>query len=82
MRKIIKRKLCDTETAKQIATKYVGAFGDPDGYEEQLFVSKSKQFFIYGIGGTESKYVEPSINLMTDEEAAEWQKENIQAVEE
>jgi hypothetical protein len=76
MKKRIKGKLCDTESAKQLGVKYSGAFGDPDGYEEQLFVTRSKQYFIYGAGGAESKYTEPSIKLITDKEAANWQKEN------
>ena len=76
MRKIVKGKLCDTATAKQLGVKYSGTFGEPDGYEEQLFVTKTKQHFIYGIGGTESKYAKPNIVLATDEEAADWLKEN------
>jgi len=77
MRKRIKGKLCDTESAKHIGTIYVGAFGDADGYEEQLFINRSKQYFMYVNGGAESKYKKETIKLVTDEQAAEWQKENI-----
>jgi len=77
MRKIIKRKLCDTDTATHLGTIYVGEFGDPAGYEEQLFITKTKQYFIYGNGGSESKYIKPTVELMTDEQAELWKKENI-----
>jgi len=77
MKRRIKGKLCDTESATHLGTIYAGAFGDPNGYEEQLFVTKTKQYFIYGIGGAESKYINESIELLTDEQAAEWQKEHI-----
>ena len=77
MRKKINGKLCDTETATNLGTKYVGEFGQPDGYEEQLFITRSKQHFLYGVGGSESKYIEPAIELVTDKEADEWKKKNI-----
>lgn len=77
MKKIIKGKLCDTETATLIGTAYTGKFGDADGYEEQLFVTKTKNHFIYGVGGDESKYTKPTLKLLTDEETTLWQKENI-----
>ena len=77
MRKRINGKLCDTETAALLGTKYVGVFGDTDGYEEQLYITKTKQYFVYGNGGTESKYTKATINLLTDSEAEEWKKENI-----
>jgi len=76
MKKRIKGKLCDTETAELLGTKYVGEFGQPDGYEEQLFLTKTKQYFIYGMGGSESKYNEPAIVLITEEQAGEWKTGN------
>ena len=79
MRKIINKKLCDTETATLLGSICVGEFGDPTGYEEKLFVTKTKQHFIHGVGGPESKYVKPTIELFTDEEAANWLKENKQS---
>ena len=77
MKKIIKGKTCNTETAEQLGTKYVGMFGQADGYEEQLYITKTKQHFIYGNGGPESKYIQPTIELLTDTEAEAWKKENI-----
>jgi len=72
MKKRIKGKLCDTEAAILLGTKYAGEFGDTNGYEERLYISRSKQHFMYGVGGSESKYTEPTINLVTAEEAEEW----------
>jgi len=77
MKKVIKGRSCDTETAMLIGTKYAGEFGQSDGYEEKLYVTKSKQYFIYGNGGADSKYPQPAIELATDEQAKEWEKENI-----
>jgi len=76
MKKRIKGKLCDTDSAKLIGAICSGEFGDPAGYEEKLFITRSKQYFIYGLGGEESKYTKESIKLATDEEAAKWKKEN------
>jgi hypothetical protein len=76
MRKRIDGKYCDTETATNLGTKYVGEFGQADGYEEALYVTKTKQHFIYGIGGAESKYTEPAIELCTEKQANDWLKAN------
>jgi len=77
MRKVINKKTYDTNTAKLLGVKYAGEFGDPDGYEEQLFITKNKDYFMYGIGGAESKYIKPVIILITEKEAEDWKKENI-----
>ena len=74
MKKKINGKLCDTESAKNLAFKFVGEFGQDHGYEEQLYVSKTGQHFIYGAGGPESPYPAPEIKLLTKEEAADWEK--------
>jgi len=76
MRKVINKKVCDTETAKQLGVIYAGEFGDAGGYEEALYINKSKQHFIYGNGGSESKYTRPTIDLFTEEEAENWLKAN------
>ena len=77
MKKRIGKKMLDTETATHIGSKYAGEYGDPDGYEEKLFITKTKQHFLYGNGGPESKYTKPTIELMADKEAEAWKKENI-----
>ena len=77
MRKVINKKTYDTKTAKLLGVKYSGEFGDSDGYEEQLFMTKNKDYFIYGVGGIASKYVKPVITLIAEKEAEAWKKENI-----
>jgi len=78
MQKRIGTKLYDTEKAELLGTKYVGEYGETTGYEEQLFItSRKQQHFLYGIGGTESPYIKPTIIEITDDEAAVWKKENI-----
>ena len=76
MRKIINKKTYNTKTAKLLGVKYSGQFGDPDGYEEQLFITKNKDYFLYGVGGPESKYAKQTISLIAAKEAENWQKEN------
>ena len=76
MKATIKRKVYDTDTATSLGSKYVGEFGEPTGYEERLYITKTKQYFIYGVGGSESKYSEPIIEPITEEQADDWKKEN------
>jgi len=77
MRKVIGGKTYDTRTAKLIGVKYEGSFGQPNGFEEQLFATKNKQYFLYGMGGQESKYTKPEIVVLTEKEAGNWKKENL-----
>ena len=74
MKKRIDGKHYDTETSENLGTKYAGAYGDADGFEEQLFVNRKNQHFIYGAGGPESKYKKPNIILVTEKEAQDWLK--------
>ena len=72
MRKIIKRKIYDTDTAKQLACRYAGEYGDANGYEERLYFTNRGQYFIYGVGGTDSPYPQETIKPVTKEQADEW----------
>ena len=76
MKKTISRKVYDTDKATSLGFRYVGEFGHANGFEEQLFLTKAGQHFIYGIGGSESPYNEPIIKLITDKQADEWKKAN------
>ena len=80
MKETINRKVYDTDNAKMLGCKYVGEFGQSDGYEERLLVTKAGHHFIYGVGGAESKYIKPTIKPLTDKQAEEWKKENPAAV--
>ena len=74
MRKTINRKVFDTDKATDLGCKYFGDFGSVWGYEERMFVNKDGQHFLYGVGGPESKYGKPVIELLTQEQAEEWKK--------
>ena len=75
MKMTIDKKVYDTEKDEHLGFKYVGVFGQLNGYEEKLFVTKKGQHYIYGAGGPESPYIENTIKLLTPEEAELWEHE-------
>lgn len=91
MKKIINKKLYDTETAKMIAS-WSNGLGKSDfrGYEENLFLKKTGEFFLYGEGGGLSPYAESvgsgrgygkKITPLTEEEARQWAETHMEADE-
>lgn len=57
MNKIIKGKRYDTETAKHIATAYSSyPVNDFSYWEEELYVKRTGEFFLYGWGNANSRY--------------------------
>lgn len=58
MKKIIDRKLYDTDTAKEIASYSYGYYGDFSYIDETLYRKKTGEFFLYGSGGPMTKYSE------------------------
>ena len=75
MQKTICKKLYDTETATMIQKYTVGTFGDPTGYEEDLYQTPEGLYFVYGIGGEASKYPTEDIQRLAKTKVKEW-KEN------
>jgi hypothetical protein len=73
MKKIIKGKTYNTDTASPVAARTEGAFGDPAGYEEQLYKTKKGLYFIHGRGGQESPYPQETIRPITEGQAREFQ---------
>lgn len=69
MKKTIARKVYNTDTATEIKRNTYSYFGDPAGYEEVLYKTAKGAYFVYGVGGPESKYSEPSIAVVSDDEA-------------
>ncbi|MBE6759068.1 MAG: hypothetical protein E7554_03140 [Ruminococcaceae bacterium] len=69
MKKTINKKVYNTDTATAVKTNTVSYFGDPAGYEETLYKTKKGDFFVYGVGGAESKYPEETIVAITADEA-------------
>jgi len=76
MKRTIKSIVCDTNNATNLGGRFVGEYGDPYGFEEQLFITESGQHFIYGAGGPDSPYKNPSIKLFSNENAENWKNEN------
>ena len=74
MKKIICKVEYDTEASELVAKKTFGEFGNPDGYEESLYITKDGKFFLYTNGGEESKYTKESITRMSVAKAEEWRK--------
>ena len=72
MRKIICKKVYDTECATVVKKVTNGCFGDPAGYEETLYVTADGKYFLYVNGGTESIHPEENIKRMSAAKAEEW----------
>ena len=77
MQKKIGRGVYDTADATKLGSKTIGEFGQPDGYEEQLYITEKGKHFLYGVGGPNSPYPKENIKTITDEQADEWKRENI-----
>lgn len=64
-----KKHVYDTEKAEQVANRTFGTFGDPAGYEETLYVTKTGLYFVAGKGGEESPYAEEDIKPISQKDA-------------
>ena len=76
MKKIICKKEYDTNEASIVKKNTFGEFGDPQGYEETLYVSAEGSYFLYVNGGAESKYKKEDIKRMSKKSAEEWLADN------
>lgn len=72
MKKIIKGKTYNTDTAVCLGKRTQGVFGDPAGYEESLYQTKKGLYFIYGIGGETSPYPQETLRPITEQEAKDF----------
>ncbi len=61
MKKIICKKVYDTDTATVVNKKTFSYYGDPSGWEETLFVTPEGLYFLYTNGGADSKYTSEDI---------------------
>lgn len=75
MKKIIRKKLYDTDTAQLVASRAFSYYGDPAGYEEKLYQTPEGLYFLYGIGGETSPYPDPAIKAVSKANAQKWQEE-------
>ncbi len=72
MKKIICKKTYDTETATLVKKSVNGYFGDPAGYEEDLFQTPEGLYFIYGVGGEASPYPTEDIQRLAKTKVNAW----------
>ena len=72
MKKIICKKEYDTDSSTVVKKNTYGAFGDPAGYEETLYVTGDGKYFLYVNGGAESKYVKEDIVRMGADKKNAW----------
>lgn len=88
MKKIINGRRYDTESARELAAASSGlSYSDFSHWEETLYVKKTGEYFLHGIGGPMSRYAEPSgqngwsggerIMPMSLEEAKAWAEEHL-----
>lgn len=67
MRKIVKtggrRVTLNTDTARFLGATTHGEYGDPAGYELRHFVTPTGIRFMLGIGGADSPYPKPALEL-------------------
>ena len=89
MKKIIKGKKYDTDTAKEIGCySNCGGWSDFNHLEETLYRKRTGEFFLLGKGGPNTKYAErvdtncwsggSRIMPMSYEEAANWAEEHME----
>jgi hypothetical protein len=74
MVRVIYGKEFDTEKSKVIKKNTVGAYGDPAGYEETLYVTSDGNYFLYTNGGKSSLYPKEKIKRMSYAAVKEWIK--------
>ncbi|OFV71538.1 hypothetical protein [Acetobacterium wieringae] len=90
MKKVIKNKLYNTQSATQLADWENGCPRmDPLYVKENLYIKKTGEYFIHAYGGAATQYAEQSGNNqftageillpITFEEAESWAKEKLQA---
>lgn len=94
MKRVINKKVYNTETAMLIAENFNGLVGnDYRSLTEQLYRTKKENYFLCGSGGPLTKYAKSSGNQtygsseiipMTNQEAYQWLEENkeTEAIEE
>ena len=65
MKKTVKGKSYDTIEMSIVKKVTSGAYGDPAGYEETLYVAEDGTYFLYTNGGAESKYTAEKLTQMS-----------------
>ena len=76
MKKTVKGKSYDTIEMSIVKKVTSGAYGDPAGYEETLYVAEDGTYFLYTNGGAESKYTAEKLTQLSKAKAEAWKKAN------
>ena len=76
MKKIICKKVYDTETSTLLKQVTFGYFGSSEGYEERLYQTENGLFFLYTNGGANSKYTKENITRISVDKKNAWLKAN------
>lgn len=72
MKKIICKREYDTETATLIRKYTYSFFGDPAGFEENLFQTPGGLYFLYVRGGEASPYPSEDILRLAKTKVSAW----------
>ena len=72
MKKIICKKEYDTETATLIKAYSFGEYGDPAGYEEDLYQTEGGLYFLHVGGGETSPYPNEDIIRLAKTKVNAW----------
>jgi len=75
MKKTIGRKEYDTNTATLLKRFTYGFWGDPAGYEEQLYQTPDGLYFVYVRGGEASPYPGEDILRVAKNKVDQWLRE-------
>lgn len=76
MKKTVKGKVYDTTEMVVVKKVTHGAFGDPAGYEETLYVAENGSYFLYTYGGEQSPYPAEKLTSLSKAKAQQWEKDH------
>lgn len=72
MKKIICKKEYDTDTATLVKKYTYSYYGDPAGYEENLYQTPSGLYFLHVCGGEASAYPQEDILRLAKAKVNDW----------
>ena len=72
MKKIICKVEYDTDTAELVSKRTSGQFGDPAGYEEDLYQTPGGLYFLHVGGGEASQYPAEDILRLAKTKVNDW----------
>ena len=77
MKKIICKKVYDTENSTLVKKVTFGYYGEDEGYEESLYKTENGLYFLYVNGGAKSKHTKENIIRMGADKAKTWLENNL-----